>query len=122
MPDDVISLRQYVDSRFDAQDRAVATAMSAAEKAVAAALMAAEKAVVKQENATEKRFENTNEWRNTVETLQRTYMPRTEFEQATRTYAEKLEGLQKLFYIGVGVVLAFQFLIGVAVIVWQKGK
>lgn len=41
--------------RFDAQ-----------EKAVAAALAAAKEAVVKAETASDRRFENTNEWRATV--------------------------------------------------------
>jgi hypothetical protein len=107
-PDD-ISLREYVDVRFEAQG-----------KAVDAALAAAKEAVIKAETSTEKRFENSNEWRNTVESLQRTYMPRTESEQQARTNAEKIEALQKMMWIGIGIVLAFQFFIGIAIVVWKK--
>lgn len=79
--------------RFAAQEKAVAAALAAAEKAVAAALSAADRAVAKAEAATERRFENSNEWRNTVETLQRTYMPRTESEQQIGTITSKVEDL-----------------------------
>jgi hypothetical protein len=87
------ALRQYVDTRFEAQEKAVSAALAAQEKAVAAALAAAKEAVIKAENATERRFENSNEWRNTVEALQRTYMPRTESEQHWKTVDEKVDVL-----------------------------
>lgn len=90
-PSDPTSLREYVDVRFEAQEKAVAAALAAAEKAVAAALSAADRAVAKAEAATERRFENSNEWRATVETLQRTYMPRTESEQMWRAISEKID-------------------------------
>jgi hypothetical protein len=92
---DSISLREYTDKRFDAQEKAVAAALAAQEKAVAAALAAADRAVLKAETATERRFENSNEWRNTVETLQRTYMPRTESDQLTKALSEKIDELAK---------------------------
>lgn len=117
---DQIALREYVDVRFSAQEQAVAAALAAQEKAVAAALAAAKEAVIKAENATERRFENSNEWRNTVETLQRTYMPRTESVQAIASLTEKIESLQKMMWIGLGVVLAFQFFLGVALVMWKK--
>jgi hypothetical protein len=107
-PDD-ISLREYVDVRFEAQG-----------KAVDAALAAAKEAVIKAETSTEKRFENSNEWRNTVETLQRTYMPRSESEQQARTNADKIEALQKMMWIGLGILFAFQFFVGISLIVWKK--
>jgi hypothetical protein len=90
---DGVSLRQYVDGRFEAQDKAVAAALAAQEKAVTAALAAADRAVAKAETATDKRFENSNEWRNTVETLQRTYMPRTEADQLLKALSEKIDEL-----------------------------
>ena len=79
--------------RFAAQEKAVAAALAAAEKAVSAALSAADRAVAKAEAATERRFENSNEWRNTVETLQRTYMPRTENEQQIKALGSKVDEL-----------------------------
>jgi len=117
---DVTALREYVDVRFGAQEKAVAAALAAQEKAVAAALAAAKEAVTKAETATERRFENSNEWRNTVETLQRTYMPRTESTQSNAALTEKIEALQKMMWIGLGVLMAFQFFIGVGLIVWNK--
>jgi len=117
---DDIRLREYVDVRFEAQEKAVAAALAAQEKAVAAALAAAKEAVTKAENATERRFENSNEWRNTVETLQRTYMPRTEANQIASSMTEKIEALQKMLWIGLGVVLAFQFFLGIALVLWKK--
>ena len=90
-----VSLREYVDTRFEAQEKAVNAALAAAQQAVNAALVAAQKAVEKAEVATEKRFENSNEWRNTVETLQRTYMPRSESEQRFSTIDEKLVSVIK---------------------------
>jgi cell fate (sporulation/competence/biofilm development) regulator YlbF (YheA/YmcA/DUF963 family) len=117
---DVSALREYVDVRFGAQEKAVAAALAAQEKAVAAALAAAKEAVTKAETATERRFENSNEWRNTIETLQRTYMPRTESVQNWKSIGEKVEALQKVLWIGLGVLMAFQFFIGIALILWKK--
>lgn len=117
---DVTALREYVDVRFSAQEKAVSAALAAQEKAVAAALAAAKEAVTKAENATERRFENSNEWRNTVETLQRTYMPRTESVQNWQSITEKVEALQKMLWIGLGVLLAFQFFLGIALVLWKK--
>jgi hypothetical protein len=89
--DDVISLREYVDARFAAQDKAVAAALESAKEANAAALSSAERAVLKAESATEQRFANANEWRATVESLQRSYMPRTEAEQQFTRLNEKID-------------------------------
>src|SRR5688572_29346626 len=115
-----ISLREYVDTRFASQKEAVDAALVAQKEAIAAALAAAKEAVTKAETATEKRFENSNEWRNTVETLQRTYTPRTEVNQMIGSLTEKLEALQKLIWVGLGILLAFQFFIGIALIIWQQ--
>ena len=104
-----ISLREYVDVRIDAQEKAVQTALTSAKEAV---IMA--------EIATERRFENSNEWRNTVETLQRTYMPRTESTQMHGATTEKIDALQKLVWIGMGLLGACQFFVSIAIVVWKK--
>jgi urease accessory protein UreF len=111
-----------VDARFEAQEKAVAAALAAAEKAVSAALSAADRAVSKAETATEKRFENSNEWRNTVETLQRTYTPRTEVVQTVKAIEDKLAVLQKMVYVGLGIVLAFQFFLGIVMAFMERWK
>ncbi len=113
---------KFVNARFEAQEKAVSAALAAAEKAVSAALSAADRAVSKAEMATEKRFENSNEWRNTVETLQRTYTPRTEVAQTVKAIEEKVAVLQKLVYVGLGIVLALQFFLGIAMVFLERWK
>ena len=88
-PEDSITRRE-LDARLDALTQAI----SAQKDSVTIAMVAADRAVTKAEVAVEKRFENSNEWRNTVETLQRTYLPRTEFVQANDTLAEKINSLE----------------------------
>jgi hypothetical protein len=90
---DDVSLREYVDTRFEAQEKAVAAALAAQEKAVAAALAAADRAVAKAETAAERRFESVNEFRATLTDQARTFMPRAESEQALRGLTEKLDVL-----------------------------
>jgi ABC-type transporter Mla subunit MlaD len=91
LSNDAISLREYVDTRFEAQDKAVTAALAAQEKAVAAALAAADRAVAKAENASEKRFENVNEFRASLNDQSRLLMPRSESEQAIRSITEKID-------------------------------
>lgn len=88
-----VSLREYVDSRFEAQERAVAAALAAQEKAVTAALAAADRAVAKAEAASERRFESINEFRGALADSARLLMPRQESEQLHRTTAEKIDVL-----------------------------
>jgi len=78
-----ISLREYVDVRFAAQDAAVK-----------AALEAADRAVEKSELASDKRFESVNEFRRTLADQEHTFMPRSEYEQAHKGLEEKLSALE----------------------------
>ena len=95
---EVISLREYIESRLASMQRAV-------DKA---------------EEATERRFSSVNEMRAMVTDAARMFMPRSEYEAAHRAVQEKVEALQKMLWIGTGVVIAFQFLIGVMLIFWKK--
>ena len=79
----LISLREYVDIRFDAQ-----------EKAVNAALAAADRAVNKAEVASEKRFENMNEFRGALADSARLLMPRAEVEQSLKVLSNKVDMLE----------------------------
>lgn len=90
---DSISLREYVDTRFSAQEKAVSAALAAQERAVAAALAAADRAVLKAETASEKRFDAVNEFRAALADNFRTLMPRSESEQGIRALTEKLDTL-----------------------------
>ena len=80
VPDNALTLREYVDVRFEAQ-----------EKAVNAALAAAQKAVEKAEAAAERRFESMNEFRGALSDASRLNMPRTEAEQQLKALTEKLD-------------------------------
>jgi multidrug resistance efflux pump len=86
--DDPITRRE-LEARFDA----IMLQIASQKESVTIAMTAADRAVTKAEMSVEKRFENSNEWRNTVETLQRTYMPRTEFDQANTTVTDKINAL-----------------------------
>src|ERR1700686_742943 len=88
-----ISLREYVDRRFDDQDKAVQTALTSAEKAVQAALAAAKEAVTKAEIANDKRFESVNEFRGQLADQTATLMPRTEFNVQHKTLEDKISTL-----------------------------
>jgi hypothetical protein len=79
----LISLREYVDIRFDAQ-----------EKAVNAALAASDRAVNKAEMASEKRFDAVNEFRAALNDSSRLLMPRSEAEQSYKVLANKVETLE----------------------------
>ena len=88
--DDPITRRE-LEARFDG----IKEQLAAQKESVTIAMTAADRAVTKAETAVEKRFENSNEWRTTVETLQRTYMPRTEWQQADGTLNGKINDLVK---------------------------
>lgn len=83
--------RRELEARFDG----IKEQLAAQKESVAIAMTAADRAVSKAEVAVEKRFENSNEWRTTVETLQRTYMPRTEWTQADKTLNDKVDVLTR---------------------------
>jgi hypothetical protein len=83
----MVPLKDYVDAKFEAVNQAVEVRTEALEH----------------------RLSNVNEWRATLESLQRNYLPRAEFDQ-----------LQKLVWVGLGVMLALQFLIGLAVLWLHK--
>jgi hypothetical protein len=68
-----VSWRTYVDTRFDASEKAVASALAAAEKAVAAALSAAKEAVTKAEAAQSKRDDASNEIRGAMVDQQKNF-------------------------------------------------
>jgi len=68
----VNSLKEYVDTRLDAID----------------------KAVTKAETATEKRFEGVNEFRNTLADQQRTFMPRAESENQCNSLSERISAIE----------------------------
>lgn len=97
MPD-TIPLLDYVESRFAALQRAV-------DKA---------------EEATEKRFQSVNEMRAMVTDAASKFMPRLEYDSSHAALVDKVESLQKMMWVGTGVMLAIQFLIGILLVFWRK--
>lgn len=85
MEGEKIGLKEYFDMRFEN-----------AEKGVNAALAAAKEAVIKAENATEKRFEGVNEFRNTLADQQRTLIPRAEAELIIKGISDRLKVVEDL--------------------------
>jgi hypothetical protein len=83
-----ISLREYVERRFEDQD-----------KAVQAALAAAEKAVLKKEEEVERWRAAANEWRGALSDRERDYLSRREFYSIIGTVVG-LIGLALTLYIG----------------------
>jgi alpha-D-ribose 1-methylphosphonate 5-triphosphate synthase subunit PhnH len=81
--------------RWEAQNKAVETAMIAAEKAVQAALLFAERAVGKAEIATEKRFESVNEFRAQLADQSSTLLTRTEYLAGHKALEEKITGVKE---------------------------
>jgi hypothetical protein len=92
---DTVTLREYVDTRFAASQKAVDAALAAQKEAITAALAAADRAVAKAESASEKRFEGVNEFRSTLSDQQRTLISRSEVEVMNRGLNEKIGQLTK---------------------------
>jgi hypothetical protein len=74
-----LTLKEYVDRRFDDQEKAVQAALMAADKGVSAALASAEKAVDKAESSSEKWRASANEWRAAMGDREREFLSRKEF-------------------------------------------
>lgn len=88
----VDSDRRY-QQRFDAQQEALSAALLAAEKAVNAALVAAEKAVIKAENASERRFDGVNEFRQALSDQSKNQITRAEAAAQFAAIAEQFNGV-----------------------------
>lgn len=75
----VDTLKEYVQQRFTDQD-----------VAVQAALLAAKEAVLKAENASEKRFESVNEFRQQLSDQTNTFLPRPEYNAQHKALEDKV--------------------------------
>lgn len=91
----VDTLKEYIDTRFDAAKESIAVASNVAEKR-------AEKLEV----ATAARFESVNEFRAQTKDLQSSYMPRQEFDAALKSVNEKIaaKNIQIFLSLAVGFV------------------
>jgi hypothetical protein len=86
-------LRVLLDERYQTQQKAMETALTAADKAVQAALAAQEKAITKAETAAEKRFESVNEFRATLADQQSQLLTRGEYDAQHDALVDKVNGL-----------------------------
>lgn len=87
---EVISIRGYFERVFAERDDRYSQRFDAQEKAVAAALAAAKEAVTKAETATEKRLEGVNEFRQSLEDQQRTFIRQDVFDARFKGLEDQL--------------------------------
>jgi hypothetical protein len=83
-----ISLKEYVNDKFNNLEKSVATQVTSIQTATQAALDAADKALTKAEQASEKRFEGVNEFRATLQDQASRFVTRAEMDA-------KIEGMEK---------------------------
>jgi hypothetical protein len=102
--------------RYDSQVKALEAALTAQQEAVRAAMAAAERAGEKVEIASEKRFDQVNEFRQLVQDIIASLMPRAEAEQRLTGLAEKVEELKlavgKGAARGAGLAAGWGYLLG----------
>lgn len=91
----VETLRDYVLSQVQNLDQRLTIMLNANKAAADAALEAAKVAVLKAEAASDKRFENVNEFRATLADQQRTLIPRTEVEASLRAIDFRIVQLEE---------------------------
>lgn len=92
---DEVSLRVYLESLIASADQRYSQRFDAQEKAVTSALAAAKEAVIKAEIASDKRFEGVNEFRAALSDQQRTLMPRAEVEAINTAHEKEVFELKK---------------------------
>ncbi len=91
--EETVTLRDFMLELLKAADRRYEERFKAQREALTVALSAAEKAVLKAEAATDKRFENVNEFRASLTDMANRMMPRLETEQRFEEMTDKLAGL-----------------------------
>jgi len=77
---DGVPLKEHIERLLSERDRQYAQRFDAQEKAVASALAAAKEAVLKAEAASDRRFESVNEFRQTLTDQAATFAPRAEVD------------------------------------------
>ena len=98
MDDDDSVTRREFEAKLEvikAKFKTIQVQLTSQQAGTKTALDAADKATAKAETAMEKRFDNTNEWRGTVEGLQRTYLPRDEFNAVKMANDERFNALKE---------------------------
>ena len=84
------------EERFAASQKALELGLMGTKSEISLALAAADRAVQKAEVATEKRFESVNEFRGTLDSQQRTLIPRSEVAVLVEGLSEKIANVTKV--------------------------
>lgn len=106
MPDEQISLKEYLeallaqiekryDQRFEDADKAVQAALASAKEAVQAALAAAEKATVLAASGADEWRKSSNEWRGAMSDREKNFVTRVEHDQIVASLTDKIDGLSR---------------------------
>lgn len=120
----VISLKEYIDTRFHAFEENMAVHLASLEKAVAAALNSQATALVKAEQATEYRLAGMNEFRKAVEDQSNKQATKSEvdalrsileakIERVAAEHGAELKAIQKTINLVTGGLLVLQIIIGI---------
>ena len=110
----VDTLKAHFDTLRTTDQDTINRRFISAEQAVKQALDNADKASTKADSAMEKRFDNTNEWRGTLEDLAGRMMPRQEAQALINAQNDKIDDLRGTRRTGVASVGAL--VVGAAVV------
>jgi len=89
-----ISLKEYVNDKFDNLEKSIETQIASVTSATNAAIASADKAVAKAEQASEKRFEGINEFRAALQDSTSKNVARTEFDLVVSRLEKDIKNLQ----------------------------
>jgi hypothetical protein len=106
-----VNIKEYIDARFASLEKYIDVKFVALEKRLEIAYTTAQNALSKSDAAAEKRFESLNEFRSVLKDQQATFLVRNEYEANHKQLESRVEGVQKIVYIGLGGVLVLQILL-----------
>jgi hypothetical protein len=88
------TLHRHLSLLIAESDRRYEERFKATEKLTDQAMDSAKEAVVKAELATEKRFDNANEWRDAMTDRDKLYVPREAFDAQANALSQKVQSLE----------------------------
>lgn len=103
----LISLKEYIDTQLQALERVREMGIAGED----IRYRAIEKATTLASNAMDKRLEGMNEFRNQLKDQAALFLTRVEYEAKYQQLYEKIESLQRIVYMGVGLALGIEFIL-----------
>ena len=91
-----VPIKEHFEAILAEKDKRYEQRFDAQEKAVNSALTAAKEAVAKAEIAAEKRFDSVNEFRKTLSDQTGTFIPRPEYTQRLDSIDEKINSITRI--------------------------